>query len=439
MVKKISILMVFTLLALGLFSCKPKTKPAPNPDSNQNEQTPKPGPNPLPNPNPGPIKPKKLDRGMLNVVAASMYVKNLDKFLGKPIDEVDPDDFVFSFRETFGWKDTDFKLIKPKFEDHNEEIIINYKIAHKDLLSSPKVLRVSGFKKSTQPALDPEDNEESLSKAFLDADLKLIKESKQMYLADLTIADFQLINVDDKYTKNLVIELNKNYLENSVTVIYFLKAEHEVSKRKVKTFANFKQADTETVKSEFLKVNPIDSFINKSIFDYSKALKLKYSNADFNYNVVNFLATEHKNSVEISLQGNFKNLNFSYTITVSLNVNSDEYTIKNGNISELKPRLDELGIAKYALITKINMGEIKANQIFSKLVLTLNNSTAVDLLKDSVYLLTITASPSKKGVLKLSITVKKEFKTLLYQNNAYSEKTEKSVVFTQNYIYNFNE
>ena len=439
MVKKISILMIFMLLALGLFSCKPKTKPAPNPDSNQNEQTPKPRPNPLPNPNPGPVKPKKLDRGMLNIVAASMYVKNLDKFLGKPIDEVDPDDFVFSFRETFGWKDTDFKLIKPKFEDHNEEIIINYKIAHKDLLSSPKVLRVSGFQKSTQPALDPEDNEESLSKAFLDADLKLIKENKQMYLADLTKTDFQLINVDDKYAKNLVIELNKNYLENSVTVIYFLKSEHEVSKRKVKTFANFKQVDRETVKSEFLKVNTIDSFVNKSIFDYSKALKLKYSNADFNYTVVNFLATEHKNSIEISLQGNFKNLNFSYTITVNLTSNSNEYTIKNGNISELKPRLDELGIAKYALITKINMGEIKANQIFSKLMLTLNNSNEIDLLKDSAYLLNITASPSKKGVLKLNITVKKEFKTLLYQNNAYSEKTEKSVVFTQNYIYNFNE
>ena len=139
------------------------------------------------------------------------------------------------------------------------------------------------------------------------------------------------------------------------------------------------------------------------------------------------------------MQGNFKNLNFSCTITVNLTSNSNEYTIKDGNISELKPRLDELGIAKYALITKINMVEIKANQIFSKLVLTLNNSTEVDLLRDTTYLLDITASPSKKGVLKLNITVKKEFKTLLYQNNAYSEKTEKSVVFTQNYLYNFNE
>ncbi len=99
MVRKISLLIVFLISGFMFFSCKPK--PTPIPDNSQNEANP-PKPTPNPTPTPKPQKPKTLDRGMLNIVAKSMYVKNLDKFLGKPIDEVDPDDFVFSFKETYG-------------------------------------------------------------------------------------------------------------------------------------------------------------------------------------------------------------------------------------------------------------------------------------------------------------------------------------------------
>ncbi len=79
MTRKISFLIVFLLSGFVLFSCKPKAKPAPNPDNGQNEVIP---PNPTPNPIPSPEsqKPKTLDRGMLNIVAKSMFVKNLDKF-----------------------------------------------------------------------------------------------------------------------------------------------------------------------------------------------------------------------------------------------------------------------------------------------------------------------------------------------------------------------
>lgn len=438
MARKISILIVFLLSGFMLFSCKSKPKPAPSPDNGQNEAIPpKPTPNPTPSCEPG--KPKTLDRGMLNIVAKSMFVKNLDKFLGKPIDEVDPDDFVYSFKETYGWKDSDFTLIKPKFEDLNEEIIITYKLAHKSLLSSVHILKLTGFKKATQPAIEPEDQEESLTKAFQDADLILSKESKSTYLFDLTEPDFKLLNVDEKHHSKLVLELNKNFLTNSVSVTYYLKQEQELSFKKVKTFTDFKNLDTETIKAEFLKVNPITAVYGSDIFKYSKALKTHHSNSGFTYTISYFLAHEQTESVEVYLDGYFKNLRFETTIVLTLNANKDKYELKSAVIAELSPRLDEKGLKKFEVITKINLNQIKANEIFSKLNLTLNENTEIDLLTSSEYLLKITAMPAKKGVLQLKIEVVKEFKTLTYSSGKLSESAEQKPVFSQIYQYNFKE
>lgn len=438
MARKISILIIFLLSCFMLFSCKSKPKPAPSPDNGQNEAIP-PKPTPNPTPSPEPEKPKTLDRGMLNIVAKSMFVKNLDKFLGKPIDEVDPDDFVYSFKETYGWKDSDFTLIKPKFEDHNEEIIITYKLAHKNLLSSVHILKLTGFKKATQPAIEPEDKEESLTKAFQDADLILSKESKSTYLFDLTESDFKLLNVEEKHHPNLVLELNKNFLTNSVSVTYYLKQEQELSFKKVKTFTDFKNLDNETVKVEFLKVNPITTENGSDIFKYSKALKTKHSSAGFTYTISYFLAHEQTESVEMYLDGYFKNLRFETTIVLTINANKDKYGLKSAGIAELSPRLDEKGLKKFEVITKINLNQIKANEIFSKLNLTLNENTEIDLLTSSEYLLKITAMPAKKGILKLKIEVVKEFKTLTYSSGKLSENTEQKPVFSQTYQYNFQE
>ncbi len=438
MIRKISFLIVFLLSGFVLFSCKPKAKPAPNPDNGQNEViTPNPTPNPIPSPEPQ--KPKTLDRGMLNIVAKSMFVKNLDKFLGKPIDEVDPDDFIYSFKETYGWKDTDFTLIKPKFEDHNEEIIITYKLAHKNLLSSVHILKLTGFKKASQPAIEPEDSEESLTKAFQDADLILSKENKSTYLFDLTDSDFKLLNVDEKHHSNLVLELNKNFLTNSVSVSYYLKQGQELSFKKVKTFADFKNLDTETIKVEFLKVNPITTEYGSDIFKYSKALKTQHTASEFTYTISYFKASEQSKSVEVYLEGYFKNLRFETTIVLTLNSNKDKYELKSTGIAEFNPRLDKKGLKKFEVITKINLNQIKVNEVFSKLNLNLNESTEIDLLTKSVYLLKITATPAKKGILKLKIEVSKEFKTLTYSGGKLSESTEQKTVFSQIYQYNFQE
>lgn len=434
MARKISLLIVFILSGFMLFSCKPKTKPAPNPDNGQNEVIP-----PNPTPSPEPKKPKILDRGMLNIVAKSMYVKNLDKFLGKPIDEVDPDDFIYSFKETYGWKDTDFTLIKPKFEDHNEEIIITYKLAHQNLLSSVHILKLTGFKKATQPAIEPEDQEESLTNAFQDSDLVLNKQSKSTYLFDLTESDFKLLNVEEKHHSNLVLELNKNFLTNSVSVTYYLKQGQELSFKKVKNFIDFKNLDPETIKAEFLKVNPIITEYSSDIFKYSKALKTKHSSSGFTYTISYFLAHEQTKSVEVYLDGYFKNLRFETTIVLTLNSNKDRYELKPAGIAELSPRLDEKSLKKFEVITKINLNQIKVNEIFSKLNLTLNEITEIDLLTDSVYLLKITAMPAKKGTLKLKIEVAKKFKTLTYSDGKLSENTELKPVFSQTYLYNFQE
>lgn len=438
MARKISILIVFLLSGFVLFSCKTTPKPAPNTDNGQNEAIP-PKPTPNPTPSPEPKKPKTLDRGMLNIVAKSMFVKNLDKFLGKPIDEVDPDDFVYSFKETYGWKDSDFTLIKPKFEDHNEEIIITYKLAHKNLLSSVHILKLTGFKKAIQPAIEPEDHEESLTKAFQDADLILSKESKSTYLFDLTESDFKLLNVDEKHHSKLVLALNKNFLTNSVSVTYYLKQEQELSFKKVKNFNDFKNLDTETIKAEFLKVNPITIEHGSDIFKYSKALKTKHGSSGFTYTISYFLAHEQTESVEVYLDGYFKNLRFETTIVLTLNANKDKYELKSAGIAELSPRLDEKGLKKFEVITKINLNQIKANEIFSKLNLTLNENTEIDLLTGSEYLLKITAMPAKKGILKLKIEVVKEFKTLTYSSGKLSENTEQKPVFPQIYQYNFQE
>lgn len=438
MARKISILIVFLLSCFMLFSCKSKPKPAPSPDNGQNQAIP-PKPTPNPTPSPEPEKPKTLDRGMLNIVAKSMFVKNLDKFLGKPIDEVDPDDFVYSFKETYGWKDSDFTLIKPKFEDHNEEIIITYKLAHKNLLSSVHILKLTGFNKATQPAIEPEDQEESLTKAFQDADLILSKENKSTYLFDLTESDFKLLNVEEKHHPNLVLELNKNFLTNSVSVTYYLKQEQELSFKKVKTFTDFKNLDTETIKAEFLKVNPNTTENGSDIFKYSKTLKTKHSSAGFTYTISYFLAHEQTESVEVYLDGYFKNLRFETTIVLTFNANKDKYELKSAGIAELSPRLDEKSLKKFEVITKINLNQIKANEIFSKLNLTLNENTGIDLLTSSVYLLKITAMPTKKGILKLKIEVIKEFKTLTYSSGKLSESAEQKPVFSQIYQYNFQE
>lgn len=436
MVRKISLLIVFLISSFVFFSCKPK--PTPIPDNSQNEVNP-PKPTPSPTPTPEPEKPKTLDRGMLNIVAKSMYVKNLDKFLGKPIDEVDPDDFVFSFKETCGWKDSDFKLIKPKFEDHNTEIIMTYKIAHKTLLSSVHILKLTGFKKATQPAIEPEDSEESLTKAFENADLVLSKKSKNTYLFDLTESDFKLLNVEDKHNPNLVLELNKNFLTNSVSVSYYLKQGQELSFKKVKTFTDFKKLDAETIKTEFLKVNPITADYGSDIFKYSKALKTEHNNSVFNYKISYFLAHEQTKSVEVYLEGYFKNLRFETTILLTLNLNKDKYELKSTGVVEFSPRLDEKSLKKFEIIAKINLNQIKANEIFSKLNLTLNESTEIDLLTNSVYLLKITAMPAKKVMLKLKIEVTKKFKTLTYSNGKLSESIEQKPVFSQIYQYNFQE
>ncbi len=436
MVRKISLLIVFLISGFMFFSCKPK--PTPNPDNSQNEVNP-PKPTPNPTPTPEPEKPITLDRGMLNNVANSMYVKNLDKFLGKPIDEVDPDDFVFSFKETYGWKDSDFKLIKPKFEDRNEEIIMNYKIAHKTLLSSVHILKLTGFKKATQPAIEPEDSEESLTKAFKNADLVLSKESKSTYLFDLTESDFKLLNVEDKYHPNLVLELNRNFLTNSVSVSYYLKQGQELSFKKVKTFADFKNLDAETIKAEFLKVNPITVVYDSDIFRYSKAFKTPHTSSEFTYTISYFLAHEQTKSVDVYLEGYFKNLRFETNIVLTLNSNKDKYKLKPAEVVELTPRLDEKGLKKFEVITKINLNQIKAKEIFSKLRLTLNESTEIDLLTNSAYQLKITAMPAKKGILKLKIEATKEFKTLTYSNGKLSESIEQKPVFSQTYLYNFQE
>lgn len=438
MARKISLLIVFILSVFMLFSCKPKSKPTPIPDNRQNEVIP-PKPTPNPTPSPQPEKPKTLDRGMLNIVAKSMFVKNLDKFLGKPIDEVDPDDFIYSFKETYGWKDTNFTLIKPKFEDHNEEIIITYKLAHQNLLSSVHVLKLTGFKKATQPAIEPEDQEESLTKTFQNADLVLNKQSKDTYLFDLTESDFKLLNVEEKHHPNLVLELSKNFLTNSVSVTYYLKQGKELSFKKVKTFTDFKNLVPETIKAEFLKVNPITAEYSSDIFKYSKALKNKHSGSGFTYTISYFLAHEQTKSVEVYLDGYFKNLRFETTIVLNLNSNKDRYELKPAGIAELSPRLDEKSLKKFEVITKINLNQIKANEIFSKLNLTLNESTEIDLLTNSVYLLKITAMPAKKDILKLKIEVTKEFKTLTYSNGKLSENTESKPVFSQIYQYNFQE
>ncbi len=438
MTRKISFLIVFLLSGFVLFSCKPKAKPAPNPNNGQNEVIPpKPTPNPIPSPEPQ--KPKTLDRGMLNIVAKSMFVKNLDKFLGKPIDEVDPDDFIYSFKETYGWKDTDFTLIKPKFEDHNEEIIITYKLAHKNLLSSVHVLKLTGFKKATQPAIEPEDQEESLTKAFRDADLVLSKESKSTYLFDLTEYDFKVLNVEDKHHPNLVLELNKNFLTNSVSVTYYLKQGQELSFRKVKNFTDFKNLDPETIKAEFLKLNPITAEYSSDIFKYSKALKTKHISSSFTYTISYFLAHEQTKSVEVYLDGYFKNLRFETTVILTLNSNKDKYELKSTGIAEFNPRLDKKGLKKFEVITKINLNQIKASEIFSKLCLNLNENIEIDLLTKSVYLLKITAMPAKKGILKLKIGVEKEFKTLTYSSSKLSESIEQKPVFSQIYQYTFQE
>ncbi len=438
MIRKISFLIVFLLSGFMLFSCKQKEKPVPNPDNGQNEVIP-PKPTPNPTPSPEPQKPKTLDRGMLNIVAKSMFVKNLDKFLGKPIDEVDPDDFIYSFQETYGWKDTDFTLIKPKFEDHNEEIIITYKLAHKNLLSSVQILKLTGFKKASQPAIEPEDSEESLTKAFQDADLVLSKENKSTYLFDLTEYDFKLLNVEDKHHPNLVLELNKNFLTNSVSVSYYLKQGQELSFKKVKTFADFKNLDAETIKVEFLKVNPITTKYGSDIFKYSKGLKTQHSATEFTYTISYFKASEQTKSVEVYLEGYFKNLRFETTIVLTLNANKDKYELKSTGIAEFNPRLDKKGLKKFEVITKINLNQIKVSEIFSKLNLTLNKNTKIDLLAKSSYLLKITAMPAKKGILKLKIEVTKEFKTLTYYDGKLSVSTEQKTVFSQIYQYNFQE
>lgn len=256
---------------------------------------------------------------------------------------------------------------------------------------------------------------------------------------DLTEYDFKLLNVEDKHHSNLVLELNKDFLMNSVSVTYYLKQGQELSFRKVKNFTDFKNLDTETIKAEFLKINPITTEFQTNIFKYSKALKTKHSASDFSYTISYFSANEQTKSVEVYLDGYFKNLRFNTTIVITLNSNKDKYELKLANIVESKPRLDEKSLKKFEVITKINSNQIKANEIFSKLTLTLNESTEIDLLTNTVYLLKITALPAKAGILKLKIEVKKDFKTLTYSNGKLSENTEKNPVFTQIYQYNFQE